>query len=88
MPARKWEPRAHLCVLQDEACKEWVFQGNKTIDKFCEWLFMTEHAGCTVMATTSKAMTVILFCNIYANRASGRCDHAWCKSPEFKSGII
>ena len=40
----------NLCVAQDEAGKEWIFEGNKTIDEFCEWLFTTEHAGCTVMA--------------------------------------
>ena len=40
----------NLCVVLDEAGKEWIFQGNKTIDEFCEWLFTTEHAGCTVMA--------------------------------------
>ena len=40
----------NLCVVQDEAGEEWIFQGDKTIDEFCEWLFTTEHAGCTVMA--------------------------------------
>ena len=45
---RDHEP--HLCVLQDKAGEEWIFEGDKIIDKFCEWLFTTEHAGCTVMA--------------------------------------
>ena len=40
----------NLCVVQDEAGKEWVFKGDKTRDEFCEWLFTEEHAGCTVMA--------------------------------------
>ena len=40
----------NLCVVQDEAGEEWIFHGDKTIDEFCEWLFTTEHAGCTVMA--------------------------------------
>ena len=29
----------NLCVVQDEASKEWVFKGDKTRDEFCEWLF-------------------------------------------------
>ena len=45
---RNHEP--NLCVVQNEAGEEWVFYGDKTIDEFCEWLFTTEHAGCTVMA--------------------------------------
>ena len=44
----KHEP--NLCVVQDEAGKEWVFKGDKTRDEFCKWLFTEEHAGCTVMA--------------------------------------
>ena len=40
----------NLCVVQDEAGKEWVFKGNKTRDEFCEWLFTEEHTGCMVMA--------------------------------------
>ena len=40
----------NLCVVQDEAGKEWVFKGDKTRDEFCEWLFTEEHTGCTVMA--------------------------------------
>ena len=42
--------KPNLCVVQDEAGEEWIFQGDKAIDEFCEWLFTTEHAGCTVMA--------------------------------------
>ena len=41
--------KPNLCVVQDEAGEEWIFQGDKTIHGFCEWLFTTEHAGCTVM---------------------------------------
>ena len=40
----------NLCIVQNEAGKEWIFQGDNTRDEFCEWLFTTEHAGCTVMA--------------------------------------
>ena len=40
----------NLCIVQDEAGKEWIFKGDKTRDEFCEWLFTLEHAGCTVMA--------------------------------------
>ena len=40
----------NLCVVQDKAGKEWIFKGDKTRDEFCEWLFTTEHTGCTVMA--------------------------------------
>ena len=39
----------NLCIVQNEAGKEWILQGDKTRDEFCEWLFTTEHAGCTVM---------------------------------------
>ena len=42
--------KPNLCVVQDEAGKEWIFQSDKTIDKFCKWLFTMGHAGCTVMA--------------------------------------
>ena len=40
----------NLCIVQDKAGEEWIFPDDKTIDEFCEWLFTTEHAGCTVMA--------------------------------------
>ena len=40
----------NLCVVQDEAGEEWIFQGDKAIDESCEWLFTDEHAGCTVLA--------------------------------------
>ena len=60
----------NLCVVQDEAGEEWIFQGDKTIDEFCEWLFMTNTQDARSWPITSKAMTVILFCNIYASRAS------------------
>ena len=44
----------NLCVVQDEAGKEWVFKGDKTRDEFCEWLFTEEHAGCTAWLTLSR----------------------------------
>ena len=40
----------NLCIVQNEAGDECVFQGDSTRDEFCEWLFTTEHANCTVMA--------------------------------------
>ena len=40
----------NLCIVHNEAGDEWIFQGEKARDEFCEWLFTTEHAGCTVMA--------------------------------------
>ena len=39
----------NLCIVQNGAGDEWIFQGNNTRDEFCEWLFTTEHANCTVM---------------------------------------
>ncbi|XP_028405740.1 uncharacterized protein LOC114528308 [Dendronephthya gigantea] len=40
----------NLCIVHNEAGDEWVFQGDKTRDEFCEWLFTNEHANCIVMA--------------------------------------
>ena len=40
----------NLCIVQNEAGDEWIFQGDNTRNEFCEWLFTTEHANCTVMA--------------------------------------
>ncbi|CAB4000500.1 DNA polymerase [Paramuricea clavata] len=40
----------NLCLLQNEAGDERVFEGDNTRNEFCEWLFTKEHAGCTVMA--------------------------------------
>jgi hypothetical protein len=40
----------NLCVIQNEAGDEWVFEGDNTRNGFCEWFFTKEHAGCTVMA--------------------------------------
>ena len=39
----------NLCIVQNETGEEWIFQGDNTRNEFCEWLFMTEHANCTVM---------------------------------------
>ena len=47
------ENRIHepnLCIVQNEAGDEWIFEGDTTQEDFCEWLFTPEHAGCTVMA--------------------------------------
>jgi hypothetical protein len=40
----------NLCVVQNEAGDEWVFEGNNTRNEFCEWLFTKEHEGCIVVA--------------------------------------
>ena len=40
----------NLCIVQNEAGEEWIFEGDNTRDEFCEWLFTDEHANCTVMA--------------------------------------
>ena len=39
-----------ICIVQNEAGDEWIFQGDNTRDEFCEWLFTTEHGNCRVMA--------------------------------------
>ena len=41
----------NLCIIQNEADKERIFQGDNTRDEFCEWLFRTQHANCTVMGS-------------------------------------
>ena len=33
----------NLCVIQNEAGDEWIFQGDNTRNEFCEWLFTREH---------------------------------------------
>ena len=40
----------NLCVIQNEAGDEWVFEGDNTWNEFCEWLFQKEWANCVVMA--------------------------------------
>ncbi|CAB4011071.1 DNA polymerase [Paramuricea clavata] len=40
----------NLCVIQNEAGDEWVFEGDNTRNGFCEWLFQKERANCVVMA--------------------------------------
>ena len=40
----------NLCIVQNEARDEWIFQGDTMQKDFCEWLFTDEHIGCTVMA--------------------------------------
>jgi hypothetical protein len=40
----------NLCVVQNEAGDEWVFEGDNTRNEFCEWLFTKGHEGCIVMA--------------------------------------
>ena len=42
--------KPNLCVVQNEAGDEWVFEGDNTRNEFCEWLFTKEHQGCIVVA--------------------------------------
>ena len=44
----------NLCVIQNEAGDEWVFQRDNTRNEFCEWLFTKEHEGCIVVAHNFK----------------------------------
>ena len=41
---------ANLCIVHNEAGREWIFQGSDTVKKFCEWLLTKEHQGCIVVA--------------------------------------
>ena len=41
---------ANLCIVQNEAGEEQLFQGSDTIKKFCEWLLTKENQGCIVVA--------------------------------------
>ena len=60
----------NLCVVQDEAGEEWIFQGDKTVDEFCEWLFTTEHTGCTVMAHNFQGYDSYFILQYLPSRAS------------------
>ena len=40
----------NLCVVQNEAGDEWIFESDTTQKNFCKWLFTDDHIGCTVMA--------------------------------------
>ena len=40
----------NLCIVHNEAGREWLFQGSDTAKKFCQWLFSKEHQGCIVVA--------------------------------------
>ena len=44
----------NLCVIQNEAGDEWVFQGDNTQNEFCEWLFTKERADCIIVAHNFK----------------------------------
>ena len=39
----------NLCVVQNEAGDEWVFEGDNTWNEFCEWLFQKERVNSMVM---------------------------------------
>ena len=41
---------ANLCIVHNEAGREWLFQGSDTVKDFCEWLLTKEHQGCIVVA--------------------------------------
>ena len=40
----------NLCIVQNEAGDKWIFHRDNTRNEICEWLFMSEHANCMVMA--------------------------------------
>ena len=40
----------NLCIVQNEAGNKQIFHDDGTQNEFCEWLFTSEHANCTVMA--------------------------------------
>ena len=40
----------NLCIVQNEAGDERIFQGDTTQKDFCKWLFTDDHFGSTVMA--------------------------------------
>ena len=44
----KHEP--NLCIVHNEAGKEWIFRGSDTTKGFCEWLLTKEHQDCIVVA--------------------------------------
>ena len=37
--------KPNLCIVENEAGNERIFQGDNTRDEFCKWLFMSEHAN-------------------------------------------
>ena len=51
----------NLCVVQNEAGDEWVFEGDNTRNEFCECLFTKGHEGCIVMAHNSRDTMGISF---------------------------
>ena len=59
----------NLCIVQNEAGEEWIFQGDTTQKDFCEWLFKDDHIGRTVMAHNLQGYDNYLF-SIYASKAS------------------
>ena len=39
----------NLCIVQNEAGDEWIFQGDNTRDEFYKWSYSSEHANWTVI---------------------------------------
>ena len=42
--------KPNLCIVHNEAGEEWMFQGNDTTEKFCEWLISEKHRDCIAVA--------------------------------------
>ena len=42
--------RPNLCVVYDEEREVALFQGERTVKEFCQWLLTPEHEGCIVIA--------------------------------------
>ena len=68
----------NLCMIQNEACDEWVFQGNNTRNEFCEWLFTKEHANCIIVAHNFQGYDSY-FIQQYLHKNS--LVPVWCKDP-------
>ncbi|XP_028408798.1 uncharacterized protein LOC114531373 [Dendronephthya gigantea] len=42
--------KTNLCIVHNESGDEWIFQGEDTNSRFCEWLFTKEHRDCIFVA--------------------------------------
>ena len=49
MPPRKRKPQT-LCIVQNEAIDECIFEEDNTRNEFRKWLFSKEHRNCIVIA--------------------------------------
>ena len=76
----KHEP--NLCVIQNEAGDEWVFEGDNTRKEFCKWLF--QHDGTQFPGVRQLLYSAILT----GKRCQVRCHHARCQSPFLICGHV